>query len=82
VPCTVGGYALWTWLLRHLPASTVGFTVFLNPPLTTVSKFTLATLMPATFLFTIQAQEWIGGALTLVGMGIAVYSTRPRSTPE
>jgi O-acetylserine/cysteine efflux transporter len=77
VPCTVLGYALWTWLLRHLPASTVGFSVFLNPPLTTLSKFGLATWWPATFLFTLQFQEWIGGALTLLGMGIAVYSRRP-----
>jgi drug/metabolite transporter (DMT)-like permease len=78
VPCTVLGYALWTWLLRYLPASTVGFTVFLNPPLTTVSKFTLAAVLPATFLFTIQPQEWLGGVLALAGMGIAVYVPRPR----
>ena len=29
--CTVVGFALRNWLLEHLPASTVGFTVFLNP---------------------------------------------------
>ena len=65
--------------MRHLPASTVGFTVFLNPPLTTLSKLTLSTLLPATFLFTILPQEWLGGALTLVGMGIAVYVPRYRT---
>ena len=81
VPCTVLGYALWTWLLRHLPASTVGFTVFLNPPLTSVSKLMLATLFPATFLFTILPQEWAGGALTLLGMGIAVYTRRRPRCP-
>jgi len=73
IPCTVMGFAVWTWMLRHLPASTVGFTVFLNPPLTTTSKYILAALVPATFAFTIVPQEWMGGALTLVGMGIAVY---------
>ena len=78
MPCTVLGYALWTWLLRFLPASTVGFTVFLNPPLTTLSKLVMVTLWPATFLFTIQSQEWLGGAVTLVGMGIAVYVPRSR----
>jgi len=78
VPCTVLGYALWTWLLRYLPASTVGFTVFLNPPLTTLSKLALATLLPATFLLTIRPQEWLGGVLTLVGMGIAVWAPRRR----
>ncbi|MEO7795284.1 MAG: DMT family transporter, partial [Thermoanaerobaculia bacterium] len=31
------GYAVWSWLLRHLPASTVAFFVFLNPPLTLIS---------------------------------------------
>jgi drug/metabolite transporter (DMT)-like permease len=82
VPCTVLGYALWTWLLRHLPASTVGFTVFLNPPLTTTSKFVLSAAWPATFLFTIQIQEWIGGALTLLGMAIAVYAHRPNRDEE
>jgi drug/metabolite transporter (DMT)-like permease len=76
VPCTVLGYALWTWLLRHLPASTVGFAVFLNPPLTTLSKLALASLLPATFLFTIRPGEWIGGALALAGMAVAIYRTR------
>jgi len=73
VPCTVLGYALWNWLLRFLPASTVGFTVFLNPPLTTASKFVLATWLPATFAFTILPLEWVGGAVTLTGLGIAVW---------
>jgi drug/metabolite transporter (DMT)-like permease len=76
VPCTVLGFALWTWLLRHLPASTVGFTVFLNPPLTTTSKFLLATLFPATFAFAIGPREWIGGVITLCGLGLAVYTRR------
>jgi len=79
LPCTVLGFAVWTWLLRHLPASTVGFTVFLNPPLTATSKYVLATLMPATFLFTIQPREWLGGALTLLGLAVAVYQRRWRS---
>jgi O-acetylserine/cysteine efflux transporter len=78
VPCTVLGFALWTWLLRYLPASTVGFTVFLNPPLTTTFKFLLASLFPATFLFAIRPQEWLGGALTLAGMAVAVYAPRRR----
>jgi drug/metabolite transporter (DMT)-like permease len=76
LPCTVLGYALWTWLLKHLPASTVGFTVFLNPPFTTLSKFGLATLLPATFLFTIRPQEWAGGLLALLGMAIAIRTRR------
>jgi O-acetylserine/cysteine efflux transporter len=77
VPCTVLGFALWTWLLRHLPASSVGFTVFLNPPLTATSKFVLSALFPATFLFTIGTREWIGGAVTLAGLAIALWPASP-----
>jgi drug/metabolite transporter (DMT)-like permease len=78
IPCTVLGFAVWTWLLRHLPASSVGFTVFLNPPLTTLSKYLLAALAPTVFVFSIAGQEWAGGALTLLGLGIAVYTRRLR----
>jgi drug/metabolite transporter (DMT)-like permease len=76
-PCTVLGFAVWTWLLKHLPASSVGFTVFLNPPLTAVSKFLLATALPAVFVFHVTPQELAGGALALVGLLIAV-APRPR----
>jgi drug/metabolite transporter (DMT)-like permease len=72
LPCTVLGFALWTWLLRHLPATVVGFTVFLNPPLTTLSKAAFALLLPATFVFAVQPREWVGGAVVLLGMGIAL----------
>ena len=47
VLCTLVGYAVWIWLLRHLPASSVGFFSFLNAPLTAVSKLALAALFPA-----------------------------------
>ena len=83
IPCTVLGFAVWTWLLRYLPASTVGFTVFLNPPLTTVSKWTLAAVAPATFAFTLDAAEWLGGAIVLGGVVLAVYRAHgPRSSPR
>lgn len=78
IPCTVLGFAVWTWLLRHLPASSVGFTVFLNPPLTTASKFVLATIFPATFFFSVRPWEWAGGLLTLSGLAIAVWIPRSR----
>lgn len=73
--CTLGGYAVWTWLLRHLPASTVGFTVFLNPPLTTVSKLVLALAFPAVFVWQTDPLEWLGGGLALAGLALAI---RPR----
>jgi len=78
LPCTVFGFALWTWLLRRLPATSVGFTVFLSPPLTALSKLTLAALFPATFVFSIRTQEWAGGLLALAGLAVAVW--RPTAT--
>ena len=72
VLCTLVGYAVWTWLLQHLPASTVGFTVFLNPPLTTVSKLLLAVLLPSYFVWRLDALEWLGGALALAGLALGV----------
>ncbi|MDX1631482.1 MAG: DMT family transporter, partial [Thermoanaerobaculia bacterium] len=70
--CTVLGFAVWTWLLGRLPASVLGFAVFLNPPLTTLFKVLFSLLLPGIFAFTIVAGEWIGGTLALVGMLIAV----------
>jgi O-acetylserine/cysteine efflux transporter len=78
LPCTIAGFAAWTWLLRRLPATTVGFTVFLNPPLTALSKLALAALFPATFVFAIGPREWLGGLLALTGLAIAVR--RPART--
>lgn len=81
VPCTVFGFALWTWLLKHLPASTVGLSVFLNPPLTTLSKLALAALAPSVFVFTVSGQDLIGGFLAMVGLVIAVGPRLVRGTP-
>ena len=66
------GIRCLTWLLQRLPATAVGFTVFLNPPLTTLSKWALAGLFPAVFTFTIVSREWVGGLVTLLGMGVAL----------
>lgn len=71
--CTVVGYAIWTWLLRHLPASTVGFTVFLNPPLTSLNKLVLAALFPTAFVLQVSGLEWIGGGLALAGLALALW---------
>lgn len=78
VLCTLVGYAVWTWLLRHLPASTVGFTVFLNPPLTTVSKLVLALLLPSYFVWRLDALEWLGGALALAGLALGILPSGDR----
>ena len=81
-PCAVLGNAVWTWLLRHLPASTVGFTVFLNPPLTTLSKWCLAALLPGVFVFSIAGREVVGAVVVLAGMWIALSRSlrAPRRT--
>lgn len=72
VLATVLGFATWSWLLGRLPASTVGLTVFLNPPLTTLSKWLLTLAFPAAFIFTIKPLEVIGGLVVLAGLAIAL----------
>ncbi|MEZ4652925.1 MAG: DMT family transporter [Candidatus Eisenbacteria bacterium] len=69
---TVAGFAIWTWLLQHLPASTVGLTIFLNPPLTTISKLILAAALPAAFAFRLRPLEGVGGAIVLTGLAVGV----------
>jgi drug/metabolite transporter (DMT)-like permease len=69
---TVVGFAIWTWLLRHLPASTVGLTVFLNPPLTTISKAVLAVAIPSVFTFGATPMEGVGGAIVLAGLAVGI----------
>lgn len=70
--CTVVGFALWTWLLSRVRASTMGFTIFLNPPLTTAYKYVLAAALPAVFAFTVAPEEVLGGLVVLAGLGVAV----------
>jgi O-acetylserine/cysteine efflux transporter len=72
------GYAVWSWLLRHLPASTVAFFVFLNPPLTLVSKLLLSTLLPAYFVWHLNRLELLGSALAIAGLAIAIVPRRAR----
>jgi drug/metabolite transporter (DMT)-like permease len=81
VPCTIVGFALWTWLLSHLPATTVGFTIFLNPPMTTGYKLLLTALFPAVFAFAVATGEFFGGALMLLGVGVAVLPRQARTHP-
>lgn len=76
VLCTLVGYGIWTWLLRHLPASTLGFTVFFNPPLTTTSKMVLAVVFPTLFVWHLDLLEWLGGGLALLGLALAVWPRR------
>ena len=45
--------------------------MFLNPPLTTISKLALAVLLPAYFVWRLDALEWLGGALALAGLALA-----------
>lgn len=79
---SVFGNAVWSRLLVHLPASTTGLTIFLNPPLTAASKALLSALLPAVFTFAVTAQEWVGGALALLGVALAVLPRLARvSTP-
>lgn len=70
------GYAVWSWLLRHLPASTVAFFVFLNPPLTLVSKLALSFALPSLFVWHLNRLELVGSALALAGLATAIWPRR------
>jgi drug/metabolite transporter (DMT)-like permease len=76
VLCTLIGYAVWTWLLKHLQASTASFTVFFNPPLTTVSKLVLSLLLPTVFVWQLNSLELLGGGLSLAGLALALWPRR------
>jgi O-acetylserine/cysteine efflux transporter len=80
--CSLGGYAVWSWLLKHLPASSVGFFTFLNPPLSALSKLTLVALFPAVFVWHLSGMELAGGALALAGLAIAVWPRRAGARPS
>ena len=69
------GFALWSWLLRQLPATSVGFTVFLNPPLTTIYKLLQSLLFPTAVGYTLLTGEVSGGVLVLAGVGLALSRT-------
>lgn len=81
IGCTVVGFLIWVRLLSALPASLVGFTVFLNPPLTTLSKLVLAFAFPAAFRFTVQPLEVVGGVIVLVGVAIAIRRSQEMPKP-
>lgn len=76
--CTLAGFAVWTWLLKRMPASSLGFTVFLNPPMTTVSQALLALAAPGVFVQATSGREWAGGLLVLGGIALALFK-RPSS---
>ena len=80
---SIGGNAVWSWLLRHLPASTVGLTVFLNPPITLLSKVAWAAAFPAIVpAVAIAPLEWAGGAVMMAGVAFAVLPGRLRDAPR
>lgn len=81
VLCTIVGYAVWSWLLRHLPASSVGFFSFLNPPLTALSKYLLALALPAAFAWTLVPLELAGAALALAGLALVLVPVGGRRGP-
>jgi len=70
--CSIGGFAVWAWLVKRLPVSTAGLTTFLNPPLTLASKAILVALFPATFTFAVLPLETLGGAVVLAGLAVAI----------
>ena len=80
--CTLAGYAVWGWLLRHLPATSVGFFTFLNPPLASLSKIVLVALFPSVFVWQLSRMELLGGLLAFAGLAIALWPAGPRTALE
>jgi drug/metabolite transporter (DMT)-like permease len=79
---TVVGFALWIALLARLPATSLGFTIFLNPPMTTGQKLLLSLLFPAVFAFSVTTGEIVGGVIMLAGVGVATLTTRADRRPS
>lgn len=75
--CTLVGFVLWTWIAARLPASSAGFTVFLNPPMSLASQAALSLVFPATFVFNLRPLELIGELVVLLGMAIALLWRPP-----
>ena len=69
-PCTLLGFPLWNWLVKHLPASTVGFTVFLNPPLTFGFSYLFQGVAPLPL-------EVAGTVVVLAGVGRGGGTAQP-----
>ena len=69
--CTILGYAIWFWALRHLAASSVAVFVFLNPPLTLLFGIAWGT----------EAFHWsllVFGAAILCGVALGAGMLRRR----
>lgn len=69
--CTILGYAIWFWALRHLSASSVAAFVFLNPPLTLLFGIVWGT----------EAFHWsllLFGAVILAGVALSAGMLRRR----
>jgi drug/metabolite transporter (DMT)-like permease len=75
IPCTVVRFALWNWLLKHLSASTVGFTMFLNPPLATLFNFIFLGSIPTLL-------QILGGAVLLAGIFLAIWEIEGNRTGQ
>jgi drug/metabolite transporter (DMT)-like permease len=62
--CTIVGFAVWFWALKHLAATTVAAFVFLNPPFAEIFGFIWGT-EPFTW------SPIVFGAVTLLGVAIS-----------
>jgi drug/metabolite transporter (DMT)-like permease len=68
--CTVFGYLVWVYALRHLPAGSVALTIFLQPVVGTLAAVSL--LGESLAVLTLA-----GGALVLLSLGLIVATPEP-----
>jgi drug/metabolite transporter (DMT)-like permease len=73
--CTVFGYVVWVYALRHIDAGGVGLTVFLQP--------VVGTLLAVGILGErLTAATLAGAALVLVSLGVLLYAPAARSVQD
>lgn len=72
---TAVAFTTYAYALRHVPASRLGVSTYLVPPLTALMSWVLLAEVP-------PAITWVGGALCLLGVALTRARVRRRPRPD
>lgn len=72
---TAVAFTTYAYALRHVPASRLGVSTYLVPPLTALMSWALLAEVP-------PAITWLGGALCLLGVALTRARVRRRPRPD
>ncbi|GAB3257802.1 DMT family transporter [Alteromonas gracilis] len=72
---TAVAFTTYAYALRHVPASRLGVSTYLVPPLTALMSWALLAEVP-------PAITWVGGALCLLGVALTRARVRRRPRPD